>query len=217
MKEHDMERISDYCHGPAESLKTAAEQNENAVADEDVVNVILEGDSNRFEILVNRYRSLLFSIISKHVPYDMVEEVAQDAFIRIYQSLNKFRGDGTFKSWITKITYRTCYDFWRVRYRNREVSLEPISEKQKLWFYHLEASRSRDEFEDVIARAEAKEVLDWALNRLTAEDRMVLTILHLEEHSVKETADILGWSQANVKIRAYRSRKKLLDIIKTMN
>ena len=60
---------------------------------------------------------------------------------------------------------------------------------------------------------ESREVLQWALSKLTAEERMVITLLYLEEMSVKETADLLGWTVVNVKVKAHRLRNKLRKII----
>ena len=68
-------------------------------------------------------------------------------------------------------------------------------------------------FNEQSSQQEAKEVLDWALDRLSAEDRMVLELVYLEGLSVKEAAELLGWSVANVKIRSHRSPKKLRKLL----
>ena len=71
-----------------------------------------------------------------------------------------------------------------------------------------------DSLRESESRKEAGELLDWALSRLSAENRMVLELLYLEGLSVKEAADLLGWSVANVKVRAFRSRRILEKLLK---
>ena len=68
--------------------------------------------------------------------------------------------------------------------------------------------------EDIARQAEAREVLDYALSKLSAEDRMVLELVYMEGLSVREVADLLGLSSANVKIRSFRSRRKLHKLLK---
>ena len=70
----------------------------------------------------------------------------------------------------------------------------------------VDADRAFDENGQI---ADAKEILEWALNKLSAADRMVIDLVYLEERSHKEAAALLGWSVATVKIRAYRARKIL--------
>jgi RNA polymerase sigma-70 factor (ECF subfamily) len=149
----------------------------------------------------------------KHVPMHEVESVAHDAFVRVYQSLPTFRHDSDLKHWISRIAVRTAYDYWRERYRSREVTMSSLGEDQARWLEQVASSESgrRGEIEE--DQRNARDLLAWAMNRLSAEDRTVLELVHIEERSVRETAELLGWSVANVKIRAFRARKKLRSIL----
>ena len=185
-----------------------------SLADAEIVLQVVSGDVNAFEYLLKRYESHVVRIVKRHMPYDKVEEVAQDVFVRVYQSLPTFKRDDGFKKWLSTIAVRTCYDFWRRHYRSRELPMSALSEKHQVWLERAIANKSSQTFDDRGSQKEAREILDWALARLSAEDRMVLELVYLEGYSVKETADLLGLSTANVKVRSFRSRKKLHKLIK---
>lgn len=183
------------------------------ISDEAVVEQVLRGDVNAFEILLKRYEGLVLTIAKRHLPYEHVEEAVQDAFIRAYKSLHLYVHKKGFKYWLSAIAVRTCYDFWRKYYRSREVTLSSLSESQQDWVEKVAGENSTRNHEELSRREEAREVLDWALSQLSAEDRMVLELVYLEGLSVKEAADLLGWTTVNVKVRAFRSRKKLAKLL----
>ena len=185
--------------------------------DAEVIYQVISGNVNAFERLLKRYEVHVMRILKKHIPFDKVEEVAQDVFVRTYQSLPNFKRDDSFKQWLSTITMRTCYDFWRKHYRYREVPVSSLSEKHQVWLEEATAVRSSQSFDERDSQEEAREILDWALDRLSPEDRMVLELVYLEGYSVKEAANLLGWSTAKVKVRSFRSRKKLHKLIKEMS
>jgi RNA polymerase sigma-70 factor (ECF subfamily) len=174
---------------------------------------VLAGDVDAFGGLVERYRDHVLRIVRRHVPPDRVEETAQDAMVRAYQSLAGFRQAESFPRWLAAITVRTCYDFWRRRYRRREVVLSQLSEAHRQWLEKVQAEDAGDDWQALSDRAEAREILEAAMARLSAEDRMVIELVHLEERPVAEAAKLLGWSRTNVKVRAFRARRRLHQII----
>ncbi len=176
---------------------------------------IVTGDVDAFEEVLKKYQRHVLNIIKKHVPYGQVEDVAQDVFVRIFQSLPlaTFEEQNGFQGWISTITIRTCYDFWRKRYRSRELSISSLTERQQAWLEEALSEASAQSFQQEGLEKEAKEILDWALEKLSAEDRMVIELVHLEGYSAKEAGRLLGWSTANVKVRSFRSRKKLRRLL----
>ncbi len=84
-----------------------------------------------------------------------------------------------------------------------------LTEDHRRWIDGALAAESEEQFRRQIRAREAAELLDWALGRLPAEDRLVVTLVHLEGRSIREAAELLGWSVGNVKVRAYRARKAL--------
>jgi RNA polymerase sigma-70 factor (ECF subfamily) len=186
---------------------------EHLVPDEDVVQQVVQGDLNAFEVLLNRYQHYVSKIVTKHVPYAHTEEVVHDVFIRAYTSLPTFKHTSSFKSWLSSVAVRTCYDFWRKRYRSREIPTSSLSQEQQQWLEAAVVSRSGLSFQEERDLQYIREILAWALNSLSAEDRMVVELVYLEERSGKEAAKLLGWSVANVKVRAFRARKKLQKLL----
>jgi RNA polymerase sigma-70 factor (ECF subfamily) len=187
------------------------------LSDAEIINHVVGGDVNAFESLLTRYKELVLRIVKKHVPYNEVEDVAQNSFIRIFEALATFKSTGEFKQWLSAITLRTCYDYWRKAYRSKEISMSSLSEKHRDWLEQVISDRSESELLDKGSQNEAGELLEWALANLSAEDRMVVELVYLEGLTGKEAAELLGWSLSNVKVRAFRSRKKLQKLLtKTM-
>lgn len=192
----------------AESDNTHREPNDEAV----IANV-LAGRTDDFETLVERYKQTVAAIVRGKVPHDEAPEVAHEVFIRVFESLGNYSPVKPFEHWLARLAVRTCYDFWRKRYRQREMPEAALSEEQRAWLEGYAASLREGGHAPAEQRFEAWELLDWALGRLAPADRLVVTLVHLEERSVAEAADLLGWSKAKVRVRAYRARKRLREVI----
>ncbi len=184
--------------------------NEN---DDEIVGQVVAGNVNAFEHLLKKYQYLVLGTVKKHVPSDQIEDTVQDVFVRAYRSLPTYKGKNSFKHWLSVIAVRACYDFWREHYKSRELPMSSLTEENEAWLNAALFDNSSQSFREAGLQKEAREILDWALERLSAEDRMVLELVYLEGLSVKEAAGQLGWSTANVKVRLFRSRKKLQSLL----
>jgi RNA polymerase sigma-70 factor (ECF subfamily) len=191
-------------------------ENTSNESDGEVIDRILGGDADAFECLMDRYGEHVARIAGRRVPWGDAEEVAQDIFIRAYMSLSSYAGKGDFKWWLSKIAERACHDFWRQRYKSREKPVSALDEDQARWLARATFERSARAHADGSASRDARELLAWALGRLSSEDRAVLELVSIEERPVAEAAELLGWSVVNVKVRAYRSRKKLRAILERL-
>lgn len=178
-----------------------------------IINRVLAGDIDAFEALMVKYETLVVTRVRYHVPADVVEETVQEVFLRAYKSLASCREKGRFRAWLAAIAVKTCYDQLRRQYRSRETALSTLAGDHQSWLEFMLADQSREAYEQRVNQEEAREVLEWALSQLPPKDRMVLELVHLQDHPVKEAARLLGWSSANVKVRAHRSRKKLKTIL----
>lgn len=175
--------------------------------DSDIIRSILAGDVNAFEVLIERHRAHVFAIVRRHIPNARSDEVAHDVFIKAYQGLPGLIEKNGFKQWLSGIAVRTCYDFWRKEYNNPEVPMSQLNDTELL---ERSVSECADRAFDDNGRIEdAREMLERALNSLSAANRMVINLVYLEGHTHKEAASLLGWSVANIKIRAHRARKLL--------
>jgi RNA polymerase sigma-70 factor (ECF subfamily) len=183
-------------------------------SDAEIVRQVLDGDVNAFEFVILRHRGLVLSIVKKHVPEEAIEETAQEAFVRVYQSLPTFKGTGNFSQWLSSIALRSCYDYWRKAYRSREIPISALTDKHSQWLEEVISQRPEEALDEREHQMEAREILNWALGKLSAGDRIVLELVYLEGLSVQETAELLGWSKANVKVRSFRARMKLEKLLR---
>ncbi len=164
---------------------------------------VISGDVAAFEDIVHSYSDHVFRIVANMVSSQDVEEVAQEVFIRVFTDLTGYRKSAPFEHWLSRVTVRTCYDYWR-RYRRQRVV--PVSDDQ---LQLLEQEAAQLDRSDTAAVERAKELLDWALGHLKPQDRLAFSLLYLEEMSMKELGEMLGWSVAQVKIRSFRARQAL--------
>lgn len=176
---------------------------EEVPTDERLVRATLGGDDEAFIELVRRYKRRVFSIVARYVRtnYEM-DDICQEIFIKVYQNLGTYRGDAPFEHWVLKIAVNACYDALRKQRRTKdEVSLEDV------------AFMLRDPSCEDIPKNEAWKILKHALEELRPEDRLVITLLHLEEKSIREASALTGWGESNVKVRAFRARNELKKIL----
>ncbi len=187
------------------------------VADGSVVRRVLRGDVNAYEELLVKYSDVVEKVVRRHVPPGQVGEVAHEVFVSAYGSLETFMVGRSFRNWLITIAVRGCYEFWRreARWRERPVSSythqgeAPSAE----WMEGLLSEGAHGEFHAEETRQMAIEALGWALGVLSPQERMVLELYYLEGYSTRQVASFLKMSQANVKVKAYRSRKKLKRIL----
>ena len=179
-----------------------------------IIAEVLNGDTDAFELLLTRYERTVTCVIAAHVPGEHVAEVSHETFVRAYKSLAKYMPVKPFKNWLTTIAARSCHDFWREQYRRREAPISDLSEDGQRFIETALLARSQEAFEKLARQREASELLTLVLDSLNPMDRMVITMTYLEERTIGETAQLLGISVPNVKIRAYRARQKLKGFLK---
>ena len=162
----------------------------------------------------NAHQKLIAADLSRRLPPQDVQEVAQDTFIRAFRALPSFRGEAPFRIWLLRIARYAAMDFWRKRYRRRDRS---FSELDDAALFRVEASQQEQFAEqqtDADARATAKEWLGAALRRLSPDDRAVITLVELEDCSMEDAARRLGCGLSAIKVRAFRARRRLKVILK---
>ena len=165
---------------------------------------VLGGNPESFAPLVEKYKQLAFSISVKITKNrEDAEEAAQDAFIKAYRSLESFKGDATFKTWFFRIVYTTAISKVRGK-QNYQVSIED----------HQLSDRELVETENTIGQLTADERsahLHKAMDELDPNERTILNLYYFEDLPVDEIAIIMDLSASNVKIKLFRSRKKLYE------
>ncbi|MCU0788439.1 MAG: sigma-70 family RNA polymerase sigma factor [Verrucomicrobia bacterium] len=179
-------------------------------ADEDRIAAVLAGDTASFEPLVQKYSPRIFAMARRYARReDEVEDVVQEIWSKAYQRLAGFRGEAPFEHWLMRLAVRTCYDFLRRHQRNRESSFTELTEAENEWLDRFVAAPAEAP-EDADA---ARQLVQRILDELSPDARLVITLLEIEERSVKEISRLTGWSPTLVKVRAFRARAKMKGIL----
>ena len=184
--------------------------------DVDIVRQVLAGDTGAFEQLIEKHKARVWGIVGRRVPANDVDEVALEVFVAAFRSLASYALRKPFEHWISRIATLRCCDYWRQQERRRETSETRLTAEERDLLLDGTTAAARSEARDREQRAHRRELLDKALARLNAEDRMIITLVHFEEVSVGEAARQTGWSIPKVKIRAMRARRALKSIVNVM-
>jgi len=167
----------------------------------------LNGDSNAFAFLIERYKDMVFTLAIKMTKSrEDAEEVSQDSFIKAYTYLPKFKGDSKFSTWLYKISYNTCLDSIKKNaYQRNNVEIDEITENQ---------IGSIETVLDGIEKEERAAVINNCLEHLQEDEKAILVFFYFKELSLKEIVEITSMRETNVKVKLHRARKKLLSVVK---
>jgi len=174
--------------------------------DADRIAAVLKGDTASFEPLVVKYSPRVFATARRYARRESeVEDIVQEVWSKAFQKLSSFRGEAPFEHWLMRLAVRTCYDFLREHQRNRETSFTELSEPESDWLErYVTAPESASEEASAV-----RELIERVLGMLSPAARLVITLLEIEERSVKEIAELTGWSVPLVKVRAFRARAEM--------
>lgn len=181
--------------------------------DAELIAAVLQGDAASFEPLVKKYSPRIFATARRYARReDEVQDIAQEVWLKAFQKLATFRGDAPFEHWLMRLAVRTCYDFLRGHQRNRESSFTDLSEPENDWLERFVADPAGAPEE----AAAAKHLVDRLLEQLSPSARLIITLLEIEDRSVKDIAQLTGWSVPLVKVRAFRARAEMRKILARM-
>ena len=182
-------------------------------SDNQLVDLVLAGDSTAFEQIFDRHKRLVALIARRYFRRpEEIEEIIQISFAKAYTEMGKFRGlhERSFSSWLVRITSNACFDTIRSQRRKPERLACDLSEQETDALLELSATAA-DITENTIIN---RDLVDKVLNGMPDEDRVLLRMMYAEEMSVADIADALGCSSSKVKVRAWRARNVLRRIIK---
>ena len=175
--------------------------------DQEIINRTLKGDTNAFSVLVDSYKDLIFTLTMRMLKNrEEAEEVAQDTFIKAYKSLDKFKGDSKFSTWLYKVAYNSSLD--RIKKNKRYLNDVAIDE------YTAHEVKTIDNAFDTLVQKERHEAIQRCIDRLPSEDNFILTLYYFEELTLEEISEITGVNANNLKVKLFRARKKLATILK---
>ena len=178
--------------------------------DQDLVAEVLAGHTEAFGELAARHRPRVERLCKRFFfDAEMARDIAQESLIRAYTALATYRAEMPFSGWLRAIVVNLCYDELRRRRRRPEELVGDFSAPEVQWMHLVNHATPEEIVGDSEDRREAYTLAHRLLDTLKPEDRMVMVMKESEELSISEIAQTLGWSEAKVKIRAFRARQAL--------
>jgi RNA polymerase sigma-70 factor (ECF subfamily) len=202
--EHHLQSVGSLLLSQGRPKTSETEQRQSVLAvDIQDIQQTLSGNGDAYGRLVARYQGEIGQWLWRFSRDRTVwEELVQSVFVEAYLHLARFRREAPFLHWLRKIATRVGYHYWQAQARQRRRNLQPLAIDPAVVAPEQDVSEQQDE----------AAMLHSLLVLLPPRDRLVLTLLHIEERSVAETAEMVGWSQVMVKVQAFRARKKLRDL-----
>lgn len=173
----------------------------------EVIRAAQSGDESAFSSIIRACKGRLVGMASRYTqsPAEL-DDLAQEIFVHVWKGLKSYRFDAPFPNWLSRVAVNVCLTHIKRRRRRWSLFVSP-DEPESIERVADESTAAE------AAGREAAERLRPALEALSPKDRLVVTMLHLEERSVAEIAALTGWSESNVKVRALRARHKLKELL----
>lgn len=173
----------------------------------ELIERVLDGEWRTYAILVDKYERKVFNYVNYLTGNkEDAEELTQDTFAKAYQSLAQFRGEAAFSTWLLRIAHFKCL----TRFRKKNYPHVAIESA-----YKLESNNASDPSSD-LQFTDKSRVLKIAMDKLSADERSVITLFYYQDLSIKEIVEVTQLKESNVKIHLHRGRKKLFDILTKM-
>jgi RNA polymerase sigma-70 factor (ECF subfamily) len=176
----------------------------------ELIAAVLKGDAASFEPLIEKYSPRVFATARRYARRESeIEDIVQEVWLKAYQKLGSFRGEAPFEHWLMRLAVRTCYDFLRSHQRNREAAFSDLTEPEDDWLerFITQPGAAREDSDA------ARQLVQRVLQQLSPPARLVITLLEIEDRSVKEISKLTGWSVPLVKVRAFRARAEMRRIL----
>jgi len=188
------------------------------IDDRKLISRCLSGDKKAFEPLVKRYSPRVFRIVHRFFSDRMViEDIAQEVFLKAYTSLSAYRQESPFENWLSKIAVNMCYQHLRTQRRDR-ISFETDFTGQDISLLQGIADGTIwSGTEDSAKRLMFRNLIDKIMQHLSAKEKVVLILSEVEGMSTQEIAAQMEISSINVKVIKFRARKRALSLLKGLS
>ena len=166
------------------------------------------GDEEAFTEIIQAYRKRILGTVYRMISRgDDVEDVGQEVFVRLYYSLKQLRKPQVFEPWLYRLTINASYDYLRRKRREIGVRMADLREEQVI---AVDAALSGKKALEESQKQSARELLELILNRVSNEDRVLLTLKEIQGLSLKELSVVYKVNTNALKVRLFRARKRAL-------
>ena len=171
-------------------------------------------DEDAARLLFQHLYPLVIKVVRSHLPRRMSEEdLTQTVFMKVFANLDQYSGKAPLEHWVSRIAVNTCIKALRSEKVRPELRRADLTEEQEQVLDWLAVS---DEDLNPDRNVASRELVDKLLEQLKPKDRLVIQLMNLEGRTIEEVRQITGWSQAVIKVRAFRARLKLRKLYKTL-
>ncbi len=185
-----------------------ARQRASKPTDEELVAAYLEGDTNAFEELVERYKNRIYNLAYRMLGNpDDAYDLTQEVFLLLVRNLPSFRGEARFSTWLYRVVLNACYD--RARKSRNHLSLQESPGEDLPELGETLADEDAVSPEENMEKAEIRSRVQEAISKLPPKFREVVVLHDIQGYDYREVAEILGISLGTVKSRLNRARNKL--------
>ena len=176
-----------------------------------------EGDESAFEEIMRRYSPRVFRFAGKFFhERSLVEEAAQEVFLKAFTELGSYEGRGSMEGWLTRITTNTCLNLLRSSKRRPELTASDLTEDQTEWLDRNMTSQANEQHRSSERSLVAADLAGRVLQTLQPDDQLVLTMIDGEDASVKDVVEMTGWSESKVKVQAFRARRRMREAVEKL-
>jgi len=183
----------------------------------DLARFAREGDESAFEEIMRRYSRRVFHYASKFFRQrSLVEEAAQEVFLKAFTELDSYEGRGSMEGWLTRITTNTCLNMLRSSKRRPELIASDLTDDESAWLDNNMAKAATERHKSNERSLVAADLAGRVLETLAPNDRLVLTLIDGEDASVKDVAEMTGWSESKVKVQAFRARRRMREAVEKL-
>jgi len=187
------------------------------LTDADLAQAAVGGDEAAFGEIVRRYSPRVFSFSSRFFRrYDLIEEAAQEVFLKAYTQLKNYEGRGSLEGWLTRITVTTCINILRATKPQNELTVSDLSDDETAWLENTLLNASSANYRSEEDKLIAADLVNRVLEALPPEDSLILQMLDGEGASIKEASDATGWSESKVKIKVFRARRRMREMVEKL-
>jgi len=185
--------------------------------DEELARLARAGDESAFGEIVRRHSPRVFRTASRFFRRrEQVEEAAQEVFLKAFTQLDAYEGRGSLEGWLTRITTTTCLNLLRSAGRRPELTVSDLTDDEGAWLEGKMAGVAAERHRAAERGVVAADLAERVLETMSADDRLVLTMIDGEDAPVKEVAEMTGWSESNVKVRAFRARRRMREAVEKL-
>ena len=175
------------------------------------------GEESAFEEIMRRYSPRVFRFASKFFRQrSLVEEAAQEVFLKAFTELGSFEGRGSMEGWLTRITTNICLNLLRSAKRRPELTVSDLTEDETDWLDKNMTVAATDRHESSERSLVAADLAGRVLQTLAPDDQLVLTLIDGEDATVKEVVKMTGWSESKVKAKAFRARRRMREAVRKL-